>query len=250
MSANTTHDFVVSAAVSVDAREPTETPAQGPAQDIAFAGALTFSEDGTLFVGDNHRGAIYAFEIPAAKSTVQTTPSSIRNIDSKLAELLGVRTGALEINDLAVHPASNEIYISVAPEPQRSSSASMWRSCRTHSTPIRYSTDGSRRETRGRFGYVGRGAPACFEIKWRHRFGGNVGERQQLVRKVRGHHGYFGITSKSQALATFVDRVCKLWRRWLDRRSHRAGMDRDRMNILLRRYPLPMPRIVHSAIPA
>ena len=30
--------------------------------DIKFAGALEFAEDGTLFVGDNHNGAIYAFE--------------------------------------------------------------------------------------------------------------------------------------------------------------------------------------------
>ena len=33
--------------------------------DIRFAGALEFAADGTLFVGDNHNGAIYAFEIPA-----------------------------------------------------------------------------------------------------------------------------------------------------------------------------------------
>lgn len=68
-----------------------------------------------------------------------------------------------------------------------------------------------------------------------------------LVRKVRGHYGYFGITSNIRALKNFVDRVGKLWRRWLDRRSHRAGMDWDRMNLLLRRYPLPAPRIVHRA---
>jgi RNA-directed DNA polymerase len=75
--------------------------------------------------------------------------------------------------------------------------------------------------------------------------------RQQhamLVRKVRGHYGYFGVTSNYRALANFVDRVRKLWRRWLDRRSHRAGMDWDRMNLLLRRYPLPRPRIVHPAV--
>jgi group II intron reverse transcriptase/maturase len=69
-----------------------------------------------------------------------------------------------------------------------------------------------------------------------------------LTRKVRGHYGYFGITSNMNALKCFVDRVGKLWRRWLDRRSHRAGLNWDRMNILLRRYPLPTPRIVHSAL--
>jgi hypothetical protein len=81
--------------------------------DIKFAGALEFSEDGTLFVGDNYNGAIYAFEMPAEASDAQIMPSSIANIDAKIAELLGVGTGALEINDMATHPVSNDIYISV-----------------------------------------------------------------------------------------------------------------------------------------
>ncbi|MEM6499896.1 MAG: hypothetical protein AAF709_24705 [Pseudomonadota bacterium] len=33
--------------------------------DIKFAGTLEFAEDGTLFVGDNKNGGIYAFEMPA-----------------------------------------------------------------------------------------------------------------------------------------------------------------------------------------
>lgn len=81
--------------------------------DIKFSGALEFAKDGTFFVGDNHNGAIYAFEIPADASEGQIMPSSIANIDAKIAELLGVNAGAVEINDIAAHPLSNEIYISV-----------------------------------------------------------------------------------------------------------------------------------------
>ncbi|WP_306143784.1 hypothetical protein [Roseibium sp. MMSF_3412] len=81
--------------------------------DIKFAGALEFSEDGTLFVGDNHNGAIFAFEIPEEANDQQIKPSSIANIDAKIAELLGVNAGAIEINDIAAHPVSNDIYISV-----------------------------------------------------------------------------------------------------------------------------------------
>ena len=91
-----------------------------PAPDIKFAGALEFATDGTLFVGDNHGGAIYAFKLPEdnpprpdGQAQTRTTPSSIGNIDAKIADLLGVRVGALEINDMAVHPSSNEIYIAV-----------------------------------------------------------------------------------------------------------------------------------------
>ena len=113
MPPHTTDDSAPSATTSDHARGTTAAPGQEPSLDIKFAGALTFSEDGILFVGDNHSGAIYAFEIPAEKSAARTTPSSIRNIDARIAELLGVRVGALEINDLAVHPVSNEVYISV-----------------------------------------------------------------------------------------------------------------------------------------
>ena len=113
MATQTTHDFVLSAAVSVDTTSSADALSPETGADMRFAGALTFSDDGILFVGDNHNGAIYAFEIPGEEPPGQTVPLSVRNIDAKIAELLGVRLGAVEINDMAVHPISNEIYISI-----------------------------------------------------------------------------------------------------------------------------------------
>ncbi|MEL6241744.1 MAG: hypothetical protein AAFR19_10605 [Pseudomonadota bacterium] len=81
--------------------------------DIKFAGALEFADDGTLFVGDNYNGAIYAFEVPAEAGPEQIAASSIANIDRKIAELLGVGASALELNDMATHPVSKDIFISV-----------------------------------------------------------------------------------------------------------------------------------------
>lgn len=81
--------------------------------DIKFAGALEFTEEGTLFVGDNYNGAIYAFEMPAASGPKQIMPSSIANIDAKIAELLGVGIHAIELNDMVSHPISHDLYISV-----------------------------------------------------------------------------------------------------------------------------------------
>ncbi len=112
MSTNITHDFVLASAVSITSTEQAEDSLR-PMPDMRFAGALTFSDDGVLFVGDNHNGAVYAFEVPGQEPPEQPEPSSMRNIDAKIAELLGIRPGALEINDLAVHPVSNEIYISI-----------------------------------------------------------------------------------------------------------------------------------------
>ncbi|WP_437676819.1 hypothetical protein [Sorangium sp. So ce131] len=38
-----------------------------------------------------------------------------------------------------------------------------------------------------------------------------------------------------------------VWRKWLDRRSQNAKMTWERMHRLLKRYPLPQPRITHPA---
>lgn len=69
-----------------------------------------------------------------------------------------------------------------------------------------------------------------------------------LVRKVRGHYAYFGITGNARALSTFVRQVERAWRGWLARRGGRRTMPWARFQALLARYPLPAPRIVHSAL--
>ncbi len=69
---------------------------------------------------------------------------------------------------------------------------------------------------------------------------------QILVQKLRGHYAYFGITGNCAALDRFLEEVRGIWRRWLDRRSHRSRMSWQRMDRLLERYPLPPPRIVRS----
>lgn len=68
-----------------------------------------------------------------------------------------------------------------------------------------------------------------------------------LSLKVRGHYGYFGITGNGRALGRFVHETERIWRRWLDHRSGRAKMTWERFGHLLKRWPLPTPKIVHSA---
>jgi len=82
--------------------------------DLRFAGALEFSDTGTLFVGDNYAGAIYAFDLSADKGPDQAMPVNIGDIDVKIADVLGVAKSALAINDMAAHPVTAEIYISVS----------------------------------------------------------------------------------------------------------------------------------------
>lgn len=73
MSKLTTFAMSLSAAFMIGTSAMAET-----GLDIKFSGALEFAEDGTLFVGDNHNGAIYAFEIPADANAGQVMPSSIK----------------------------------------------------------------------------------------------------------------------------------------------------------------------------
>jgi len=80
----------------------------------------------------------------------------------------------------------------------------------------------------------------------RHR---SVREQWQSLRlKLQGHYGYFGTTGNFRALQTFYRGVQHTWRKWLDRRSQRSRMPWERMHVLLRYYPLPPPRIMHSTV--
>lgn len=67
---------------------------------------------------------------------------------------------------------------------------------------------------------------------------------QALSRKVRGHFGYYGVSSNMLALRAFLRAVIGAWRKWLARRSN-AGLTWTAMLQLLQRLPLPVPRIVH-----
>ncbi len=73
---------------------------------------------------------------------------------------------------------------------------------------------------------------------------------QALVRKLRGHFGYFGITGNYEGIRRYREGVKHVWRKWLGRRSNRARMSWDRMGRLLERYPLPPPRIARPYRPA
>jgi RNA-directed DNA polymerase len=100
-----------------------------------------------------------------------------------------------------------------------------------------------RKTSRSRFGRaLHRVAEWCRQN--RHR---SVREQHKmLVAKVRGHYNYFGITGNSRALGRFWYEVKRVWKKWLGRRSGREQMTWERFALLVGRYPLPWPRVVHS----
>jgi group II intron reverse transcriptase/maturase len=69
---------------------------------------------------------------------------------------------------------------------------------------------------------------------------------RKLCEKVRGHYGYYGVTGNSRSIGNFLRQVHRSWQRWLNRRNNRRDFTWDKFNLLLTRYPLPTPKIVHS----
>ena len=69
-------------------------------------------------------------------------------------------------------------------------------------------------------------------------------QHRALTRKLKGHYAYYGITSNSRRLTSFLHKACRAWYAALARRSQRRLTWRA-MNALLKRFPLPAPRIVH-----
>jgi RNA-directed DNA polymerase len=67
-----------------------------------------------------------------------------------------------------------------------------------------------------------------------------------LSRKLHGHYGYYGITFNIRGVISFYEEAKRSWRKWLNRRSRDKDMPWERFNRLLKRYPLPTPRIVHQ----
>ena len=71
-------------------------------------------------------------------------------------------------------------------------------------------------------------------------------QHRTLCRKLQGHFSYYGITGNSPALVNFHRVVERTWCKWLNRRSQRTVLTWKRYDRLLKRYPLPRPRPIHS----
>lgn len=72
-------------------------------------------------------------------------------------------------------------------------------------------------------------------------------QQTQLLSKLRGHSGYYGITGNSKSLSSVHHWAKRIWRKWLSRRSQKSALTWDRFNRLLKRYPLPNLRICQAA---
>jgi RNA-directed DNA polymerase len=60
-----------------------------------------------------------------------------------------------------------------------------------------------------------------------------------------GHYRYYAVPSNLSALAQFRHAASRIWHRSLQRRSQRARWNHERYAAFERRFPLPLPRILH-----
>lgn len=80
--------------------------------DIASAGPLAFGPAGVLFIADNVGANIFAVDV---NDSDDGPPQDVNldNIDASLASYLGCSLDDVSIRDMAVHPTSNNLYLSV-----------------------------------------------------------------------------------------------------------------------------------------
>ena len=61
--------------------------------------------------------------------------------------------------------------------------------------------------------------------------------------KLSGHYNYYGVTDNLRGIARFGEEMKKLLFKWLNRRGKKNCLNGEKFNEMLKRYPLPKPRI-------
>lgn len=64
--------------------------------------------------------------------------------------------------------------------------------------------------------------------------------------KLRGHYAYYGVTDNLSGIKRFGEEVKKLLFKWLNRRGKRGCLNWQKFGEMLKRFPLPKPRITVS----
>jgi hypothetical protein len=65
-----------------------------------------------------------------------------------------------------------------------------------------------------------------------------------LTRRLQGHFNYFGVSGNFRSLLLLVEQTRRVWYKWLRRRSQQAHLTWEKFGELLKRLPLPRPRIM------
>jgi group II intron reverse transcriptase/maturase len=78
----------------------------------------------------------------------------------------------------------------------------------------------------------------------RHRHLSVKAQHAALTKRIQGHFNYFGVSGNFRSLLILVGEARRAWYKWLRRRSQKAHLNWKRFGELLKRFPLPCPRIM------
>ncbi len=84
----------------------------GKAEPLSIS-VLSFAPDGTLFLGDSKGGAVFAVAT-GGSAPAETTPIQVTDIEGKIAARIGAEAKDVMIHDLAVHPITQQVFLSVS----------------------------------------------------------------------------------------------------------------------------------------
>lgn len=80
---------------------------------LGSAGPITFGPDGILFAADNAAARIVAIDVRDGGPLAGSEPLDVADIDRRVASFLGLSPEDIVIKDIAVHPDSHNVYLSV-----------------------------------------------------------------------------------------------------------------------------------------
>jgi len=81
--------------------------------NLSSISSITFGPEGVLFIGDPMNATIYALDTEDKIAKTSNESVSVKNLDMKIAALLGASIEDIIIYDMAVNPISQNIYLSV-----------------------------------------------------------------------------------------------------------------------------------------
>ncbi|MBC7850359.1 MAG: hypothetical protein H7Y31_11515 [Chitinophagaceae bacterium] len=80
---------------------------------IQSISAIAFGTDGILFIGDSKSASVFAIDTKDKVPVEKGTAFEMKNIDQKIAAVLGTEAKNIRIQDIAVNPVSKKVYCAV-----------------------------------------------------------------------------------------------------------------------------------------
>src|SRR5271168_2007229 len=80
---------------------------------LRSAGPITFGPAGILFLADNAAATVFAVDVADPGPAGGSEPFDFQDVDARVGSFLGCEPGNVVIKDMAVHPLSHNVYLSV-----------------------------------------------------------------------------------------------------------------------------------------